>query len=77
MALRREIQDGVSRHEKQEYFEDFGYTMAVCLRLTNPCLVSNAATSAEPQRVVGADSCFIGVITVQVMHQKNNKSLFG
>lgn len=59
MIIRIDYQRGKATHEKQEYFAQFGHTIAQSLRLTKPWHHSG--------RIYGADSWFMGLRCVEAL----------
>lgn len=63
--LRLEFQEGAGRHCHQEFYEEYGHSAAVSLRLLKPYFKVN---SASKKRAYYADSWFMGVNAAEAIH---------
>ena len=66
-GLRAEVQEGSPEHEKQQYFDEYGHTIATQLRMLEPYFRTTTNPSM-PDRALYGDSWFTGVKSLEAIH---------
>lgn len=76
ITLRFEIQLGADLHCRQPYYDDYGHSTAVSLRLLQPWFPKSNDISTPPLRAYYADSWFMGVDSAEAIHWESKKTIF-
>mmetsp|Transcript_49491 Transcript_49491/g.123045 ORF Transcript_49491/g.123045 Transcript_49491/m.123045 type:complete len:729 (+) Transcript_49491:264-2450(+) len=75
--LALEIQEGAERHVRQKWYDEYGHSAAVQLRLLQPYFkTATGANSSMPSRVYGGDSWFMSVNAAEAIHHESGKVIF-
>lgn len=69
--LRLEFQEDAEMHVKQQFYDEYGHSTAVSLRLLQPYFKANEAT---PSRAYYADSWFMGVHAAEAIHYEAHET---
>lgn len=72
-----EIQEGAELHSRQKWYDDYGHSIAVSLRLLEPYFKTTLDPNAQmPTRVFGADSWFMGVNAAEAIFLESGKAIY-